>query len=138
MVLGRRFKLYFILCVWDRMAAAGNGNNGNLPPPLTKISMLRSLITEVFSEFPHSENNNNLLKEILTELLNKENDAVIKDALGQPVNQYNSTILKQSIMSYFRRMLESRKSTIRGGRRKHRTRHNKKQRKHRKHRTRKH
>jgi hypothetical protein len=123
MVLMERFKLYFILCVWNiEMAATSNNNDIGLPPPGVKISMLRSMIDDVFnSEFP------NLDKSLLKKLLNEENDESIKIALGLSPDEYNSTVIKQAIITYIQQI---RNSKI-GGRRKHRTRRNKKQRKHR-------
>lgn len=61
MVLGRRFKLYFILCVWDRMAATGNSNTNNSN---TNIENYGNVVTT------HSERDNNakFLESILKSL----------------------------------------------------------------------
>lgn len=160
MVLGRRFKLYFILCVWNIMAAAGNDNGnrplwmpeGNLPPPppdMRPSSQIRNWIIEAAREFSNSDNNTRaLLDVILKKLLDKaENDELLKEAIGLKQNiNYKHFEIKDAAKSYFRQqmfisrrnMVNQLKSTIRAGRRKHRTRRNRKQRKQRKHRTRKH
>ena len=104
-------------------------------------SQIVNLIIEASHEFSNSENNSDLLHEILMKLLRRaENDELLKEAIGlkQKIH-YTHFEIKNAAFSYFRRqMFKSRrnmvnqlKSTIRAGRRKHKTRYNKKQRKHR-------
>jgi hypothetical protein len=136
------------------MAAAGNGNGngnrqpwmpeGNLPPPppdMRPTSQIKTWIFEAAHDLFTSENNTNLLKDILTELLHKaENDELLKEAIGlkQRIN-YQHIEIKNAASAYFRRRIFASKqknlnhlrSTIRAGRRKHKSRRNKKQRKYR-------
>jgi hypothetical protein len=111
------------------------------PLDMRPTSHIVNLIIEASHEFSNSENNTNLLKDILTELLHKaENDELLKEAIGlkQKIN-YQHFEIKNAASAYFRQRIFASKqkklnhlrSTIRAGRRKHKSRRNKKQRKHR-------
>lgn len=92
MVLGRRFKLYFILCVWDRMAATGNSNTNNSN---TNIENYGNVVTT------HSERDNNakFLESILKSLFTYKSlihPQYIKKQIENGTIQY-LTILKTTL-----------------------------------------